>query len=180
MTSLFQTSETTGEGGLDPHPFWLLVGLLSLWTQARFQMGGAKHTLTDVTRYFWFTIYIIMCVCVCVILWPLRFGLMLVLSLYKDNYLHIFKFASFWLHSFCGYWEGWVPVDRLNYTSWMTVVIPTDRLVGPQSLCNLCFGCKCNAALSSLNASVSINVFSRLITHIGWFVAFWEHQTFHY
>ena len=34
-----------------------------------------------------------------------------------------------------GYWEGWVPVNRFNHTSWMTVVTPTDR---PKSVRNRC------------------------------------------
>ena len=36
---------------------------------------------------------------------------------------------------FCGWWEGWVPVNRFNRTSWMTVVTPTDR---PKSVRNCC------------------------------------------
>ena len=31
--------------------------------------------------------------------------------------------------------EGWVPVNRFNHTSWMTVVTPTDR---PKSVHNHC------------------------------------------
>ena len=31
-------------------------------------------------------------------LWPLRFGWLLVLSLYKEDYLQIFKCVYFWLH----------------------------------------------------------------------------------
>ena len=37
--------------------------------------------------------------------WPLRFGWLFVLSLYKDNYLQIFKCVYFWLHGCCGEWE---------------------------------------------------------------------------
>ena len=35
-------------------------------------------------------------------LWPLRSGWLSVLSLYKEDYLQIFKCVSFWLHSCCG------------------------------------------------------------------------------
>ena len=41
----------------------------------------------------------------------------------------IYKFlnVSFWLHSFCGKWEGW---DRMfNHTSWVAAVAPSDRPV---------------------------------------------------
>ena len=30
------------------------------------------------------------------------FGKLLVLGLYEEDYLQIFKCVSFWLHSFCG------------------------------------------------------------------------------
>ena len=35
----------------------------------------------------------------------------------------------------CGWWEGWVHVNRLNHTSWMAVITPTDR---PKSVRNRC------------------------------------------
>ena len=75
-------------------------------------------------------------------LWPLHFGWLLVLSLYKEDYLRIFKGVSVWLHGCCGYWEGWALVNRFNHTSAVTVVTPTDR---PKSVRNRCvigyFGC---------------------------------------
>ena len=59
---------------------------------------------------------------------------MLVLGLNKEDYLQIFKCVSFWLHGFCGEWEGWDPVNRFNHTSGVAIVTPTDRpWVGPQS-----------------------------------------------
>ena len=44
---------------------------------------------------------------------------------------------SFWLHvpSFCGKWEGCVPVNQFINTSWMVVVSLTDS---PNSVCNPC------------------------------------------
>ena len=45
----------------------------------------------------------------------------------KAIYLQMFQCVSFWLHGFCGQWEGWVPVNQFNHTSWMTVFTPTDR-----------------------------------------------------
>ena len=45
--------------------------------------------------------------------------------------LQICKCVSFWLHDFCGKWEGWDPVNRLNHTSWVAIVTPTDH---PKSL----------------------------------------------
>ena len=46
------------------------------------------------------------------IFWPLRFGCLLVLGLYKEDYLRIFKCLSFLLHMFCGKLEGWDPANR--------------------------------------------------------------------
>ena len=66
---------------------------------------------------------------------PLSFDWLLVLSLYKEDYLQSFKCVSFWLHGFCGSWEGWAFVNRFNNTSGVTVVTPTDR---PKSVCNRC------------------------------------------
>ena len=43
--------------------------------------------------------------------------------------------CPFHFTAFCGYWEGWVPVNRFIQTSWMTVVTPIDR---PKSACNRC------------------------------------------
>ena len=60
---------------------------------------------------------------------------LLVLGLYKEDYLQIFNFVSFYLHSFCDKWEGWDPVNRLNHTSWMAIITPTDR---PKSVRNRC------------------------------------------
>ena len=42
---------------------------------------------------------------------------------------------SFWLRSFCGYWEGWDSVNRFDNTSWVAVDTPTDR---PKSDRNRC------------------------------------------
>ena len=42
---------------------------------------------------------------------------------------------DFWLHSFCGKWESWDPVNRFNHTNWMAVVTPTAR---PKSVSNRC------------------------------------------
>ena len=67
-------------------------------------------------------------------LWPLRLVWLLVCCLYKEVYLQIFKYVSFWLHGCCGESEGG-PVNQVNHTSWMTVVTPTDR---PKSVRNCC------------------------------------------
>ena len=44
--------------------------------------------------------------------------------------------VSFWLHGYCGEWEGG-PANQVNHTSWVVVhvVTPTDR---PKSVRNLC------------------------------------------
>ena len=72
------------------------------------------------------------CLCSAFVL-TLRFGWLLLLSLYNEGYLQIFKCASFGLHNFCVKWEGWVPVSRFNRTIW--IVTPTAR---PKSVRNRC------------------------------------------
>ena len=67
-------------------------------------------------------------------LWPLRLVWLLVCCLYKEVYLQIFKRVSFWLHGYCGEWEGW-PVNQVHNTSWVALVTPTDR---PKSVRNRC------------------------------------------
>ena len=39
------------------------------------------------------------------------------------------------LHSCCGEWEDWDPINRFNHTSWVDIVIPTDC---PRSVLNGC------------------------------------------
>ena len=34
-------------------------------------------------------------------------GVAVGLLFYKEVYLQIYKHVSFWLHGFCGEWEGW-------------------------------------------------------------------------
>ena len=65
---------------------------------------------------------------------PLRLGWLLVCCLYKENYLQIFKRASFWIGAVAG--SGKVgPVTQVNHTSWVAVNTPTDR---PKSVRNRC------------------------------------------
>ena len=59
----------------------------------------------------------------------------MVLILYEENYLQLFKCVSFWLQSCCGKLEGWALVNRFNHTSGVTAVTPIDR---PKSVCNRC------------------------------------------
>ena len=67
-------------------------------------------------------------------LWPLHLGWLLVCCLYKEVYLQIFKYVSFWLHGCCGNWKGWAR-KPVNHTSWVAVVTQTDR---PKSVRNRC------------------------------------------
>ena len=67
-------------------------------------------------------------------LWPLRLGWLFFCCLYKENYLQIFKRASFWIGAVAG--SGKVgPVNQVNNTSWVAVNTPTDR---PKSVRNRC------------------------------------------
>ena len=61
------------------------------------------------------------------ILLPLRFGWLLVLRLYKEDYLQFFlNVCPFDYAAFVAK-IGWYPVNRFNHTSWLAVVTPTDR-----------------------------------------------------
>ena len=65
----------------------------------------------------------------------LRQEVYLFYGLYKEGYSQIFKWVSFWLHSFCGKWEVLDSANRFNHTSWVVVVTSADR---PQSVRNRC------------------------------------------
>ena len=88
--------------GPDPRPLWLLFGNPTAFgPELAYRLCVAQPTLMDVTWYFWYTI-ILLYMFVYHILWPLHFGWLLVLSIYKKDYFKIFKCVSFWLHGFCG------------------------------------------------------------------------------
>ena len=88
---------------------------------------NTNSTIID-TPYFCY----ICCVCV-QHFYDLHFGWMLVISLYKEDYLQVLHMCSLIIR--CGYCDGCVPVNRFNNTSGMTVVTPSDR---PKSVRNLC------------------------------------------
>ena len=46
-----------------------------------------------------------------------------------------FLCVSFWLHGFCGKWEGLDPVNRFYHTDWVAIVTSTGR---PKSVRNRC------------------------------------------
>ena len=123
-----------GDRVLIPVPSVISRDSFSLWTLLAYRLRVAHHTLMDVPIYFRYFIAIYF-MCLYTVLWPLHIGWLLGLSLYKEEYLQIVQCLSFWLHGFFSYWEGWVPVNRLNHTSWMTVVTSTHR---PKSVCNRC------------------------------------------
>ena len=56
---------------------------------------------------------------------------LLVLGLYKEDYLQFFYCLSFWVRSFC----AWDPVNHFHHTSVVAFVTLTDR---PKSVCNRC------------------------------------------
>ena len=81
--------------GPDPSLLWLLVGTPSAFgPELAYRLRVAQTTLMDVPIYFWYThvlLYYYTCICMCTtFLWPLRFGLLMVLSLYNENYLQFF------------------------------------------------------------------------------------------
>ena len=91
-------------------------------------------------------------------LWPLRLVLMLVCCLFKNVYLQIFKYVSFWLDVCCGDREGLGRKLVTNNNSWVAVVTPTDR---PYSIrkCCLIEGFKKMWSLCLFDIYVGIGVF---------------------
>ena len=80
--------------GPDPRPLWLLVGTPSV-LGPELASGWADHSLL-----WWMSLYIFDILflspnmCVSWFWWPLRFGWLLVLGLYKGYYLQNFKCVS--------------------------------------------------------------------------------------
>ena len=64
MTDLVQTSSLEAKGRWSSSPLIVIQDSFSLWTSASLQMDGVEPVLTDVTRYFWYTIFISLDVCV--------------------------------------------------------------------------------------------------------------------
>ena len=71
------------------------------WTWARVQTARSTAYFNGCPYIFYILLDYYICLCT-TFLWPLRFGWLLVLSLYKEDYLQIFKCVSFWLHGCCG------------------------------------------------------------------------------
>ena len=113
MTGLVQTSSEETR----PRSSSALIAFCP-WIWARIQADGAQPSLADVFIYFCYTVFITLHVCV-IIFMASRFSWLLVLGLYKEDYLQIFKCVSFCLHSICSKWDGWDPVKRFNHTSWV-------------------------------------------------------------
>ena len=44
----------------------------------------------------------------------------------KEDYFQNVKYVSFWLHAFCGKWEGWDPVKRFNHASFLAIFTQTN------------------------------------------------------
>ena len=65
-----------------------------------YRLRAAQPTLMDVPIYFWYTITLLyMFVYQIFMTSPLW---LTIGPLYKDDYLQIFEFGSFWLHGCCG------------------------------------------------------------------------------
>ena len=116
-----------------------------------------------------------------IISWRLSFTWLLVLDLCKEDYLQIFKWVSFWLHSFCGEWEGWDPANRFNHTSWVAIVTPTGR---PKSVRNRCvievFGGVCSLAqcFTFKGFSVGVGAFVIGLSQISSFFSIYTNKNF--
>ena len=128
MSSEVGSSPTFGIGWLVLGPLTALYGTflkrlgLSLRTDCAHYSLLSRMFLDILIKY----LYYHLCLCT-TFAWRLCFGWLLVLGLYKENFFYKFFNVSLWLHSFCGQWQGWVPVHQFNHTSWMAVVTPTDR-----------------------------------------------------
>ena len=122
-------SEATGSWSLSP----LIVSRDSFGPSYLSSLSAGRSTAGPIRmslNIFCDIYYLLTMLFVYWFLWPLRLVWLLVCCLYKEVYLHIFKYVSFWLHGYCGEWEGG-PVNQVNHTSWVAVVAPTDR---PKSL----------------------------------------------
>ena len=86
-------------------PLWLLVGTPSA-IRPELASRRAEHSLPylDVTIYF--LLYIIYHLCfTCIDFYDLSaWG---GCCLFKEVHIQFFKRMSFWLHGYCGAWEGW-------------------------------------------------------------------------
>ena len=88
--------------GPDPRPLWLLVGTpLVLGPELASRRAEHSHSGGCLYMFLIYCFYHLTCLCYN-FLWPLRLSWLLVLGLYKEGYLHIFKCVSFLLHGFRG------------------------------------------------------------------------------
>ena len=124
MTGLVQTSLKATWGVWSSSPLIFNRDSFSLWILAHLQMGGTRPTLTDVTRYFWYTIFITIDVCV-----PLFYDLCLWLTvclymeavillmnlweyhrLFRRVYVHLKPFTWYaWRQGICTV-ASWKPI----------------------------------------------------------------------
>ena len=87
--------------GPDLRPLWSLVGTPTAFgPELAYRLRVVQPTLMDVPIHFDILLYYYICLCTTFI-WPLGFGWLLVLSLFKEDYLQFFKCVSFWLHGGC-------------------------------------------------------------------------------
>ena len=117
--------------GPDLCPLWLLVGTHSaIRPELAFSRAEHSRPYSDIFDIY----YLLTMLFNYYIVWPLCLVWLLVCCLYKEVYLQIYKWVSFWLHGCWREWEGG-PVNQVNHTSWVAVVTPTDR---PKSVRNRC------------------------------------------
>ena len=103
--------------GPDLCRLWLLVGTSSA-IRPELASSRVEHSLpySDVAIYIFDIYYALPMLFVYWFLWPPRLVWLLVCCLYKEVYLQIFKYMSFWLHGCCGEWECWArkPVSHTS------------------------------------------------------------------
>ena len=114
--------------------------------------GFCHRTGSDLLLFVVILLNYYICLCT-TFLWPLRFGWLLVLSLYKEDYIQFFKICFLLIARLLRKWDGWALINRFNHTSWVVVVSPTDR---PKSVRNRCV----------------IEVFGGVIVLSHWFLGF--------
>ena len=126
---LVQTSsEETGPRSSSP----LIVSRdsFSPWTWAS---RRAEHSHSSGCLYIFliYCFYYLTCLC------NNFYGLSALVGCWSSVFIRrMFKCVSFGLHGFCGYWEGWDPVNRFNHTSSLVAIVTsTDH---PKSVRNRC------------------------------------------
>ena len=92
-----------GDRVLIPVPIWLLVGTPSAFgPELTYRLRVAQPVLMDFPLYFWYSILLLYVFLYHIFMTSPLWLVFRPQTLYKEDYLQIFKCVSFWLHGCCG------------------------------------------------------------------------------